>query len=314
MRKTVLMISVLLFSSLAAAQTAATAPQSARQALIEMFFGTAPNHLERHLPDVTRKSFMRMSSSESQTLLAELSSLSSQVKASGAKLEMFDTGPMILTVQDKGPGNQASRLDVSVERDDLIGDEDEIELALHLPQELREQALPLTPHLTFALKTEADVWRLTDITITVKFPLADPDFLKSIEDSQRKKSEQMTVWSMRTIGAAEEGYHSGHGTYACSLTALADASKPGPGGGVYFDPELASGKKGAYVLAISGCDAAHYKAVAEPAMADSGQRAFCTDERGSIRASADGKATTCLSSGEEIDQKIYPPVGTAIVE
>jgi hypothetical protein len=120
---------------------------------------------------------------------------------------------------------------------------------------------------------------------------------------------------MHTISAAEEGYHSKHGSYACSLAGLADATKPGPDNpGVYFDPELASGKKGGYVFAVSGCDALHYKAVAEPALDDSGQRAFCTDERGTIRASADGKATSCLSSGEEIDQKTYPGFGATIID
>jgi|SRR5215469_4535600 len=280
------------------------APQSARQALIEMFFGTAPNHLERHLSDITKKSFSRMNSPESQNLLAELSSLSSQIKASGAKVETFDTGPTILTVEDKPPANP-HRVELTVERDDLVGDQDEIELALHLPLDLREQTLPITPHLTFAMKTEADVWRLTDITVMVKFPLADPDFLKTIEDTQRRKNAQMMMGEMTVIGAAEEGYHSKRGTYACSLQGLADANKPSPAGGFFFDPELATGKKGGYIFAISGCDGLHYKAVAEPAIEDSGQPAFCTDERGAILSSPDGKATTCLRSGEEVDPKAY---------
>lgn len=304
---------IVTFPSLVLAQK--PAPQSARQALIEMFFGTKPNHLERHLPDVTKKSFARMNSSESQNLLSELSSLSSQMQASGAKIQSFDTGPTILTVEDKPPANRHV-LDVTVERDDLIGEEDEIELALELPQEFREQApFPVAPHITFVMKTEGDVWRLTDITLTVKFPLADPDFLKSMEDSQRKKNELTTVWAMRTIGGAEEIYHSRRGTYACSLAALADANKPGvEGGGAFFDPELATGKKGGYIFAISGCDALHYKAVAEPAIGDSGQRAFCSDERGAILASADGKATTCLASGEEVDMKAYPQLGVGLTD
>ena len=34
---------------------------------------------------------------------------------------------------------------------------------------------------------------------------------------------------------------------------------------------------------------------------DSSQRAFCSDEGGTIRAAADGKAITCLSSGEAVE-------------
>ena len=306
-----LVLAVLLgFPTLVLAQK--PAPQSARQALIEMFFGTKPNHLERHFPNLTKKSLVRMNSSDTQNLLLELSSLSSQITASGSKFETFDTGPTILAVDDKPPGSPPL-FEVTVERDDLVGDEEEIEVALVLPKDVREQApIPIAPHITFSLKTENDVWRLTDIAVMVKFPLTDADFLKSMEDSQRKKNEQTMVWAMRTIAGAEEFYHSRRGTYACSLALLADANKPGPegGGGAALDPELATGKKGGYIFAISGCDGLHYKAVAEPAIEDSGQRAFCSDERGPILASVDGKATTCLASGEEVDIKSNPQPGS----
>ncbi len=80
-------------------------------------------------------------------------------------------------------------------------------------------------------------------------------------------------------------------------------------GALLYDRELASGKKGGYIFAISGCDGSHYKIVAEPAVRDSGQRAFCSDEGGTIRASADGKATTCLANGESVQQgnTLYAP-------
>jgi TonB family protein len=55
------------------------------------------------------------------------------------------------------------------------------------------------------------------------------------------------------------------------------------------------------VYVISGCDGTQYKIVAEPEINDSGQRAFCSDESGAMRAASDGKATTCLSSGEAIE-------------
>jgi TonB family protein len=133
-------------------------------------------------------------------------------------------------------------------------------------------------------------------------PLADPDFLKNIEDRQRKQNEQITLWSVQQITTAEKAYQSAHGGFGCSLSALGGAGKqPGTKNGAYlYDPQLASGKKSGYIFAISGCDASHFKIVAEPAAPGSGQRAFCSDESGTIRASADGKATTCLSSGEPL--------------
>jgi TonB family protein len=68
-----------------------------------------------------------------------------------------------------------------------------------------------------------------------------------------------------------------------------------------LNSELATGKSGGYIFAISGCDGTQYKVVAEPETPDSGQRAFCSDESGNLRSSADGKATTCLSSGETVE-------------
>jgi TonB family protein len=64
------------------------------------------------------------------------------------------------------------------------------------------------------------------------------------------------------------------------------------------------GKKNGYIFAISGCDSTHYKVAAEPEVPNSGQRAFCSDEGGAIRAAADGKATTCLSRGETIQKPL----------
>jgi protein TonB len=308
MRRTLLALSLLVFPSLASAQNPAgaqnAAPQTARQALIEMFFGTSANHLERHLADITRKSFQRMPSSEGQNLLMALSSLSMQVKSSGAKLETFDTGPSIVTVEDTTPSEgraaDLNRVEVTVERDDLIGDEDDIELALHLPQQARDEMLPITPHLTFAMKTEADIWKLTDITVTVRLPIADPDFLKGIEDSQKKKSEQMTMWEMRQVNTAEQTYSAQHGKFACSLAAMGPSAKQPSAPAYLYDPQLAAGNKNGYVFVISECDGLHYKVVAEPATPDSGQKAYCSDESGAVRASDDGKAITCLSSGETV--------------
>ena len=38
-------------------------PQTARQALLEAFFGQGENHLERHLPEVAKKAFRQLDAS-----------------------------------------------------------------------------------------------------------------------------------------------------------------------------------------------------------------------------------------------------------
>jgi len=65
------------------AQTAAsqgTPPQTARQALIEMFFGQAPDHLEKHLPDITRRAFQSLQGADGQSALGAFSMLLSKPK------------------------------------------------------------------------------------------------------------------------------------------------------------------------------------------------------------------------------------------
>lgn len=270
------------------------APQTARQALIEMFFGTAPNHLEKHLADTTRTSFKRMSGPGGMNMLDEFSAFANMTKAGGMKLETFDTGPTLLQAEEP---DQNEKTEIILEGDNLSGEEDEIELTLHITKEGNEQPLPFIPHFTFIMKTEADTWRLNEIRAEVRVPLADPDFLKNIERQNGKQNEQGAQTAMRIIVAEETSYHSSHGSYACNLAGLVGKAQAGLNGPF---ADLATGKHGGYVYAISGCDSTQYKVVAEPEVNDSGQRAFCSDESGALRAAPDGKATTCLSSGEAV--------------
>jgi TonB family protein len=289
------LLPLLLLSSMAA-QTP-QAPQTARQALIEMFFGTAPNHLEKHLSDSTRNTFKRMSGEGGMSMLDEFSAFANMTKAGGIKFETFDTGPTLLQADEV---QQNEKTEITVEADNLSGDEDEIELTLHITKEGNEQSLPFIPHFTFIMKTEAEIWRLNEIRAEVRVPLADPDFLKNIERQNGKQNEQGAQLGMRLIIAAQTSYHSSHGSYACNLSGLMGKNQSN---GSFAD--LSTGKHGGYVYAISGCDGMQYKVVAEPEINDSDQRAFCSDESGAMRAASDGKATTCLSSGEAVSQESF---------
>ena len=54
------------------------------QALIEMFLGQSADHLQKHLPDVTRRTSQTMDTGNGQSLLTEFSMFASQAKAAGA--------------------------------------------------------------------------------------------------------------------------------------------------------------------------------------------------------------------------------------
>jgi len=299
MRPLFLTIILIASSQFAAAQTPPP-PQTARQALIEMFFGTVPNHFEKHLPDLTRSALKKMGTANGMNPLDEFGMFAAQAKAGGGKFETFETGPILISTTDP---HDETKAEITVERDDLTGDEDQIELAVHITKNAKQEMLPFIPRFTFSMVQQSDVWRLNEVDVTVKVPLADPAFLKSIQEHQRSQNEQMTIYAVQSIVDAEKQYSTAQGGYACSLSALADANKT-PDHRIYlFDRQLMEGKKNGYIFAISGCNSSHYKVVAEPEVPNSGQRAFCSDEGGAIRAAADGKGTTCLSSGETVQNR-----------
>jgi hypothetical protein len=272
-----------------------------------MFFGSSPNHLEKHLPDITRKALQQLDTPGGQNFLSEFSMISAQARAGGSNFETFETGPILLVSEE--PQTQ-QKFEVSVEQDNLVGDENQIDLSFHMYRKGRQETLPVIPRLTFMMKTEAGTWKLDEIALSVRMPLADPDYLKGLVKDLKKKqqssNEMMANSSLRAIIAAETRFHAAHAErgYTCSLSELgklgADESPESRGRPV--DGELASGMKNGYIFAITGCDGLHYKVAAEPATSAAGQHAFCTDESGDIKLSSDGKATTCLSRGKSMNE------------
>ena len=205
------------FGQANSSQTASS--QTARQALLEMFFGEEPNHLEKHLPDVTRRSLSKLSSPDAPNVLAEFSMMVSQLRSGGAALQMFDTGPTLLTAEDPRGGGP-EKIELTVERDDLIGDENQIELALHMYKNGKEASLPVIPRFTFSMQSEVDVWRLNEISVTVRVPLSGPNFLKTIENQQRSQNEQMTLMALQQV-------NTGPSSGLCSTQAGTPASSSG---------------------------------------------------------------------------------------
>src|SRR5438270_5014567 len=279
-------------------------PQTARQALLEAFFGQGENHLERHLPEVAKKAFRQLDAS-SPNFLSQLSMMSAQAKAAGNSLQILETGPVLLAAEQPG----AEKFEVQVDRDELVGDEDEIDLSFHMSRKGKPEPLPFIPRLTFMMKMEADIWCVNEVSFQAKLPLGDPDFLKDfvkqLQDKQKSSNQSYAMMNMNAIARAETSYHSASPTHAftCSLSELSHAVKENTGENrSWMDESLATGKSNGYIYALTGCDGAHYKVVAEPATPGAGQRAFCSDENGTVRYAANGKATTCLTSGKPVNE------------
>jgi TonB family protein len=299
------MLSISFAQGVPTAVAQAAEQQTARQALIEMFFGDAPNHLEKHLPDVTKNALQKMQSSGGENSLAALSMFAMQAKNGKEKIETFDTGATLVSVKEI-PGGSYDSIEITVEQDNFSGDEDAIELGLRLTKNGKEETLPVIPRFTFSMKMESGVWKLNEIGASVRIPLADPDFLKALMERQREQNEQMTIFSVQAVVGAEKSYQAANNAYACTLTVLGKSKETGQR--YLWDQQLVNGKRNDYVFAISGCDATHYQLAAEPATPEAGQRAFCADEGGTLKASSDGKATTCISSGTVVENAPKMPV------
>jgi TonB family protein len=154
------------------------------------------------------------------------------------------------------------------------------------------------------MKMEGDIWRLSEVSATARFPIADPTFLKAMQEHQAGQNEQMALMSVRSIVSAEKSYQSARSSFACKLSDLGNSGKDAPRRTYLFDQQLASGKKNGYVFSISECDPSHYRLAAEPVAPELGQHAYCSDEAGTVRKSGDGKVATCFASGEVVEEKV----------
>ena len=322
----IVLLSTTLFTTLA--NGAQPAPQTARQALIEMLFSKTPGTFEKHLPQATRAALRKARADSGTSMLDGFSMLTGRLSAVGQQIQTFEAGPTLMLIEDP---QQHSKFEVTVERDDLRGEEDEIELSFHGYKDGDTQTAGTKFRFTLSMKQEAGLWRLNAVMVAVGVSLTDPEFLKtmsagikptttaSVGTSQISMSSPpaalgamsasndfAAVGGLRTLNTAEVTYAAAFPAHGFTC-ALSDLGGMGSGAGpsehqaMLIDPRLASGRKNGYVFQLSGCNgttpAIRYKISAVPADASSGTRAYCSDESAVIRFSADSKAESCISGG-----------------
>ena len=122
MRRVAVCLGVALMSACGSwGQTAAT-PQTARQALIEMFFSKTPGTLVKHLPTAT---LAALEKTGSLTSLQSYSTMATQLQTQGKTVQTFETGSVLLSGED---AKTADKFEITVENDALRGEQDDIEL------------------------------------------------------------------------------------------------------------------------------------------------------------------------------------------
>ena len=327
MRRLLLLLAVAILPAAGWAQQNATnvptVPQTARQALMEMFFSKTPGTLVKHLPAATRAA---LDKSGALASMQQYSMMLTQLQAQGQNVQTFETGSVLVSTDDPKTGEKA---EVTVENDALRGDTDDIEVTFHMYKNGQEQPTPFRSMFTFTMKQEAQLWTLNEISFTIRVPLADPGFLKIISEKMKPQavtsgssapitvrpevsgqpagSDAMVVAAMRTIVAAEITYASSYPAvgFTCSLSSLDGfgGGEPNEHQAMLINSGLASGKKYGYVFSLSDCSgmpAARFHLTAATTGNNYGRKAFCADQSGVIRSSSDGSAANCLASGAPV--------------
>lgn len=322
-----------MYASGAAAQQSPAA-QTARQALLEMFFSKTSGTFVKHLPEATRAA---LESSGAMAGLQQYSMMASQFQTQGNNLKTFETGSVLLAGEDSKTGQ---KVEITVEKDVLRGDQDDIELSFQTYKDGQAQRTPFMPRVTFSMKQETKIWKLNELAVTIRLPLADPDLLKALTE---KMKPQLTVTStgmqqgggvstftpqsqssappagsdatvtaaMRTILTAETTYAATYPNvgYTCTLSDLDGfgSGEPNEHQAMLINSGLASGKRYGFVLTLSGCTGAPARTFhlsAAPNATTFGRKTFCADQSGLIRTAEDGNAANCLAGERAIETSV----------
>ena len=280
-------------------------PQSARQALLEMFFSRTPFQFLSHLPKHAQQLMKR---NPTILPLQAFSQPLTQLQEQAGKLDAFDSGPILLRSENT---YSHRTIEVAVESESDGFDEDQLQLSLHLYRGGKPEPLPFVPAATFTMKLEGGIWRLDDIAVNFRVPLGDQEFLDSlIPDRRSARAEELEVVALnhlRTLNTAQVSYAATFPElgFACSLAYLGGGGvdEPTSTSAALIDSRLSTGNVDGYVFSIEECTGNpvdHFSISAVPENPQPGLRTFCSDESAEIRLSEDGGAPGCLSEGEPV--------------
>jgi hypothetical protein len=301
-------------------QAAPAVPQTARQALIEMFFSKTSGTFAKHLPAITRAT---LDQSGALASLQGYSAMLNRVQTEGQSVQTFETGSVLMVTESSKSGE---RFEITVENDSLRGDEDDIEVSFLTYKNGTEQHKPYMPQITFAMKKEAQLWTLNEVSLTIHVPLADPDMLKAMtENMAARQNAQATftphsevpaqtagndatvLGAMRTILTAEVTYAVTYPAvgYTCTLSNLDGfgGGEPNEHQAMLINSGLASGKKFGFVFTLSECSgnpATGFRLTAAPNSYTFGRKTFCADQSGLIRSSQDANAASCTATSTPV--------------
>ena len=304
--------------ALAQSQAPLPKPQTARQALIEIVT-KGGEAAQKHLT-VEVQSLLRGNAKSSASAMAILGSMKPE-----SALQAFETGDVLFAYEEP---DQHAKYEIRVDSDDLAGEEDSLQLSIHLLRDGKEQEEGIglmSAHLTVTMRLQENIWRVDRISVGTEFPVGDPKFFAKTflnselggggmagvhlarDDSSAEAPVSMSPDQMvRLLAVSETTFAQLHPEtgFTCSLSDLTEAAKI-----MRIDPKVATGTYNGYRFGLSGCDGkpiGSFQLVAEPLVPAPQAKAYCTDATQNLRAAEDGRAATCVASGKPV---ALEPVG-----
>ena len=293
-----------------------SAPQSPRQAVIEMITG-GDGEFKKHLTLEVQQRLEEIQKNSGPASVSLTQALDAARTGGEKKLETFEAGPVLLSLSNP---QERQRWEVRIDDDDLKGEQYEIALSLHQFRQGVEEELPMDLHMQVSLKQQQGIWRLNAVTVGARLAVGDPAILdkswwkmfakpstppnqpapsKPAADDRPKMAPTR---ALHLIALAEDIYAQKHpeSGFVCVLSQLVEIGRGFEDGEPYkfMPPEFAEGVYNNYRFSLRGCTGKtvkSFQAVAEPQ--NSGGKAYCTDETKTLRASDDGDGGTCLASG-----------------
>ena len=146
--------------------------QSPRQALIEMLSGgEAP--FKKHLTVEMQGKLQNMMKASLDNAPSPLQLLLG-INSSANKFQAFDIGPTLFAFYNP---QEHQRYEIAIDGEDRRGDQDIMELSLHLVRNAVEKEVPGSLRFIVNMKRQEGIWRLNALTMNATLPIGDPRVL-----------------------------------------------------------------------------------------------------------------------------------------
>ncbi len=309
--------------------------QSPRKAIMEMLSG-GENEFKKHLTLEVQEKIQELLKNSAPGSTNPMQTVAMLKAAGGDNLESFDAGPILFSYNNP---QQHERLEIRIDSDDLHGEQDDMQLSVHLFQRGVEEDLPAGLRFLLSWKLQEGIWRLDAVMISARVEVGDPrifdkprwipaaispvaakttaqrdaragtpDAPGGTKPPAMNENPKMTAArAVRLITLAEGIYAGKHPEtgFTCFLSELIDVGRGFDNGEPYafMDPEFGDGVYNGYKFSLSGCagkPAKNFQVMAEP-VSGSG-RAYCSDNTRDLRGSDDGSGAHCLASGRIVQR------------